>query len=74
VGIREGIPGANSWQSFHSDRLQLENGAFANYIVAKGDVQLKTPDNITDEEAATLGISITTVVSFATSEQTRNSC
>lgn len=46
-----------------SDRTQIENGAFAGYIVAKGDVQIKTPDNVSDEEAATLGISISTVVS-----------
>ncbi|KAL4861987.1 hypothetical protein BDV12DRAFT_203465 [Aspergillus spectabilis] len=31
------------------------------YIVAKGDVQIKTPENISDVEAATLGISIATV-------------
>ncbi|KAM0247180.1 hypothetical protein ACHAP5_004259 [Fusarium lateritium] len=43
------------------DRTQHENGAFAEYIVAKGDVQIKTPDNVTDEDAATLGISIATV-------------
>jgi NADPH:quinone reductase-like Zn-dependent oxidoreductase len=47
-----------------SDATQLENGGFAEYIVAKGDVQIKTPDNVTDEEAATLGISIATVVSL----------
>lgn len=45
-----------------SDRVQLENGAFANYIVVKGDIQLKTPDNLSDEDAATIGISFTTVV------------
>ncbi|KAF4340133.1 toxD [Fusarium beomiforme] len=44
-----------------ADATQLENGGFAEYIVAKGDVQIKTPDNVTDEEAATLGISISTV-------------
>ncbi|KAI8626882.1 GroES-like protein [Xylariaceae sp. FL1651] len=44
-----------------ADQTQHENGAFAKYIVAKGDVQIKTPDNISDEEAATLGISIATV-------------
>ncbi|KAL4731709.1 hypothetical protein ACLX1H_000689 [Fusarium chlamydosporum] len=43
------------------DRTQHENGAFAEYIVAKGDVQIKTPDNMTDEDAATLGISVATV-------------
>ncbi|KAK8125754.1 uncharacterized protein PG998_001513 [Apiospora kogelbergensis] len=43
------------------DASQLENGAFAEYIVAKGDLQIKIPDNLSDEEAATLGISICTV-------------
>ncbi|KAL2825785.1 GroES-like protein [Aspergillus cavernicola] len=43
------------------DRTQHENGAFGNYIVAKGDVQIKTPDNVSDEEAATLGVSVITV-------------
>jgi NADPH:quinone reductase-like Zn-dependent oxidoreductase len=43
------------------DRTELENGAFANYIVAKGDVQINTPDNFSDTDAATLGISIYTV-------------
>ncbi|KAL2812273.1 chaperonin 10-like protein [Aspergillus granulosus] len=43
------------------DRTQVENGAFANYIVAKGDVQTKIPDNFSDEDAATLGISVSTV-------------
>ncbi|KAI0452714.1 GroES-like protein [Xylaria acuta] len=38
-----------------------ENGAFGEYVAAKEHVQLKTPDNITDEEAATLGVSVTTV-------------
>ncbi|KAL4924112.1 zinc-binding alcohol dehydrogenase family protein [Aspergillus undulatus] len=44
-----------------SDRTQHENGAFAEYIVAKGDVQIRIPDNVTDEDAATLGISVGTV-------------
>ncbi|KAJ0413514.1 chaperonin 10-like protein [Aspergillus carlsbadensis] len=43
------------------DRTQIENGAFANYIVAKGDVQIKIPDNVSDEDAATMGVSISTV-------------
>jgi NADPH:quinone reductase-like Zn-dependent oxidoreductase len=45
----------------HSDASQHENGGFASVLVAKGDVQIKTPGNISDEEAATLGISIATV-------------
>jgi NADPH:quinone reductase-like Zn-dependent oxidoreductase len=52
------------WMLIHllSDRTQIENGAFANYIVVKGDVQIKIPDNVSDEDAATLGVSISTVV------------
>jgi len=38
-----------------------EDGAFGNYITAKGDVQIKIPDNLSFEEAATLGVGITTV-------------
>ena len=29
--------------------------------MAKGDIQLKIPDNTTDEEAATLGVGVNTV-------------
>ena len=42
--------------------IKPENGTFAEYLVAKGDVQTKVPDNLSDEEAATLGVSISTVV------------
>ncbi|KAI0535814.1 GroES-like protein [Xylaria digitata] len=38
-----------------------DNGAFGEYVAAKEHVQLKTPANVTDEEAATLGVSVTTV-------------
>ncbi|KAI8635374.1 GroES-like protein [Xylariaceae sp. FL1651] len=38
-----------------------DNGAFGEYLVAKEHVLLKVPDNVTDEEAATLGVSVTTV-------------
>ncbi|KHN94908.1 Alcohol dehydrogenase superfamily, zinc-type [Metarhizium album ARSEF 1941] len=41
--------------------VQPEDGTFAEYIVVKGDVQIKIPDNISFEEAATLGIGISTV-------------
>ncbi|EXF80076.1 zinc-binding dehydrogenase, partial [Colletotrichum fioriniae PJ7] len=44
-----------------SNALREIDGAFAKYIAVKGDVQIKTPDNISDEEAATLGIAVTTV-------------
>uniref|UniRef100_L2FBV1 Zinc-binding oxidoreductase n=1 Tax=Colletotrichum fructicola (strain Nara gc5) TaxID=1213859 RepID=L2FBV1_COLFN len=46
-----------------SNALREIDGAFAKYIAVKGDLQIKTPDNITDEEAATLGIAVTTVLS-----------
>ncbi|KAF2187417.1 putative zinc-binding oxidoreductase ToxD [Zopfia rhizophila CBS 207.26] len=44
-----------------SNRIQHEDGAFAEYIVAKGDAQLKIPDNLSDEEGAVLGVGISTV-------------
>ncbi|KAL4794262.1 chaperonin 10-like protein [Aspergillus venezuelensis] len=43
------------------DRVNLESGAFGGFIVAKGDLQIRTPENVKDEEAATLGISVATV-------------
>ena len=44
-----------------SNGCRETDGSFANYIAVKGDLQIRTPDAITDEEAATLGIAITTV-------------
>jgi NADPH:quinone reductase-like Zn-dependent oxidoreductase len=43
------------------DETQLENGAFAEQIVVKADVQMRIPDKMSDEEAATLGIGFMTV-------------
>lgn len=43
------------------NEVHHEDGAFANYITAKGDVQIKIPDNISFEEAATLGVGVSTV-------------
>lgn len=40
---------------------QFEDGAFAEYIVAKGDLQMPIPDNLSFQQAATLGVGITTV-------------
>ena len=37
-----------------------EDGAFAEYITAKGDIQMKIPDNLSFEEASTLGVGIST--------------
>lgn len=44
-----------------SNAVQPEDGTFAEYIVAKGDLQIKIPDNMSFEEAATLGVSVSTV-------------
>lgn len=44
---------------FHSN--DPESGAFGDYVVASSDIQLKIPDNVSFEEAATLGVGITTV-------------
>jgi NADPH:quinone reductase-like Zn-dependent oxidoreductase len=41
--------------------VEKEDGCFAEYAVAKGDVQCKLPDNLSDEDAATLGVGVTTV-------------
>lgn len=41
--------------------VEKEDGCFAEYCVAKGDVQMKVPDTLYDEEASTFGTDITTV-------------
>ena len=41
--------------------VEKEDGCFAEYAMVKGDVQCKVPDNVSDEEASTLGVGITTV-------------
>lgn len=41
-----------------------EDGAFAEWIVVKGDLAILVPENVSDAEAATLGIGVTTVVSI----------
>lgn len=46
-----------------------EDGSFAKYMAVKGDLQIPIPDNVSDEEAATLGISVTTVVSPVKSQR-----
>ncbi|KAF9887094.1 hypothetical protein FE257_010588 [Aspergillus nanangensis] len=40
---------------------QLEDGAFAEYIVVKGDLQIIIPDSLSFQEAATLGVGVCTV-------------
>lgn len=44
-----------------SDAVEHENGAFAEYVVAKADLQLRVPERVSLEEAATLGVGVTTV-------------
>ena len=44
-----------------ADSVQLENGTFAEYIVVKGDLQCPIPEEMSFEEAATLGVGISTV-------------
>ena len=41
--------------------LQSEDGAFAEHIVAKADVQMRIPASMSNEEAATLGVGVMTV-------------
>lgn len=41
--------------------MEPEDGCFAEFAVVKGDIQMKIPDNVSDEEAATLGVGISTV-------------
>ncbi|KAF5863569.1 hypothetical protein ETB97_009813 [Aspergillus alliaceus] len=41
--------------------VQPEDGAFAEYIVVKGDLQMKIPDNMSFQEAAALGAGIQTI-------------
>lgn len=38
------------------DGTQIENGAFAEYIAVKGDVQIKIPDGVSFVDAATAGV------------------
>lgn len=38
-----------------------EHGAFGEHILAKGDLLIKIPDNLSFEEAATLGVGVVTV-------------
>lgn len=43
------------------NEVNHDDGAFGEYITAKGDITIVVPDNLPDEEAATLGVGITTV-------------
>jgi NADPH:quinone reductase-like Zn-dependent oxidoreductase len=41
--------------------VQADDGSFAEYIVVKGDVQLRIPEHMSFQEAATLGAGIQTI-------------
>ncbi len=43
------------------NKLQKEDGAFAEHIVARADVQWRIPEHMSFEEASTLGVGIMTV-------------
>ena len=42
--------------------VQPEDGAFAEYVVAKGDLLIKLPDTLSFEEASTLPLGVATVM------------
>ena len=42
------------------NELQAEDGAFAERIAAKAEVQMRIPDSMSFEEAATLGVGVVT--------------
>ena len=44
-----------------SNVVQPEDGAFGEYLVAKGDILAKIPDSMSWEDASTLGVAIATV-------------
>ena len=44
-----------------SNGTQLEGGAFGEWAVAKGDLQIRIPEKMSFEEAATLGMGVSTV-------------
>lgn len=48
---------------FGRDKTNHNNGAFGNYIEVKAALQLKIPESLSFEQAATLGVGIVTCVS-----------
>jgi NADPH:quinone reductase-like Zn-dependent oxidoreductase len=44
-----------------SNVLNFEDGAFAEYLTAKGDVQIRIPDDMSFEQGCTLGVGVITV-------------
>lgn len=58
AGFSHGVNSANK-----------EDGCFAQYALSKGDVQMKVPDSLSTEDAATLGVGVTTVGQVRNSER-----
>ncbi|KAJ3203736.1 hypothetical protein HDU82_006353 [Entophlyctis luteolus] len=53
--------GDRVWGMIHgSNSVHKEDGSFAEIVTAKGDIQSSIPDNISFEEAATLGLGVVT--------------
>ncbi|KAK9772518.1 putative zinc-binding oxidoreductase ToxD [Seiridium cardinale] len=44
-----------------SNPLHLDDGAFGEYAVAKGDLVIKVPDSMSFEQGATLGVAVATI-------------
>lgn len=42
--------------------IQPEDGAFAEHILAKGDIQLRIPDSLSFEDASTLTLGVMTIM------------
>lgn len=47
----------------YRNRVDHETGAFGEFVLAKASVQIRIPDNVSFEQAATLGVAIATCVS-----------
>lgn len=53
------------WLTGNRNRVDHETGAFSEYLITKANVQIKVPDNLSFEEAATLGVATFTCVGYA---------
>jgi NADPH:quinone reductase-like Zn-dependent oxidoreductase len=54
--------GDRVWGLVHgSNSLRLEGGSFGEYLISKGDLLMKIPDNMSFEEAASTGVAVLTV-------------
>jgi NADPH:quinone reductase-like Zn-dependent oxidoreductase len=41
--------------------LELDDGAFGDYALVKGNIAIKLPDSMTSEEGSTLGVAVATI-------------